>query len=385
MLYEPARSTSDDIMASIDTIREQFPVTRECIFFNHAAAGPIPVRAQQAMAALARDHAEFSLLHMSHWQERYAEIRAQAARLVCGKTEGIAFIQNTSHGISIAANGIEWQPGDNVVLPEMEFPSNFYPWMNLTHLGVEARLVPAPDGVASIDEIAAHIDPRTRAVAVSFVQYSNGFRYDLAKIGALCRDRGPLLVVDGTQGVGALCLDVEACAVDVLAVSAHKWLLGPLGIGLLHCSARAMERLRVPTVGWLSVPEPYHFTYQLEFPPDACRFEPGTENAAGIYGLGGTLDLIEELGPAWIEARVLSLTQHLCEGLARKGYRVLSPRGDGASSGIIVFDSERQASAELHQRLSDANVLCSLRGGGVRFSPHYYNTEAEVDAALELL
>jgi cysteine desulfurase / selenocysteine lyase len=200
------------------------------------------------------------------------------AWLVGSRSQNIAFTQNTSFGISIAANGLDWRAGDNVVLPGREFPSNFYPWKNLAYLGVHVRTVPAPLGHAAIDDIAGAIDDRTRAVAVSAVQFSNGHRYDLGRIGDLREDRGMLFIVDGTQSVGALTIDVAAAGVDLLAVSSHKWMLGPPGIGFAHISDRAFDQLRAPVVGWLSVSEPFAFDYRLDLAPTAERFEPGTEN-----------------------------------------------------------------------------------------------------------
>lgn len=370
-------------MINQQSIRDQYPVTQSAIYFNHAAAGPISLKVKEAMAAVTEDQARFGVIHHSDWVQRYGRVRGQLARLVGSAPEHISFSQNTSHGLSIAANGLSFASGDNVVVPAVEFPSNYYPWLNLEQHGVEMRRVPAPLGYATASDIANLIDRRTRLVAVSFVQFSNGYRYDLAAISEICAKHNVLLVVDGTQGVGALVLDVDG--IDVLAVSAHKWMLGPLGIGFVHFSDKAMEALHPATVGWLSVEKPFAFDYEMKLSTDASRFEPGTENAAGLCGLGGTLDLMEELTPKWIESRVLSLTDYLCEGLARKGYEVTSARNGRQRSGIIVFRSPRYNPQDLLTRLTEAAVQCSARGGGIRFSPHYYNNEAEVDAALEVL
>lgn len=372
-------------MINSHDIRSRYPVTESSIYFDHAAAGPISLNVQQAMVEMIEDHTLHGVDHHSNWVERYHQVRSQVARLVGGSPENIAFTQNTSQGLSLAANGLALKTGDNVVVPEVEFPSNYYPWLNLERHGVEMRRVPAPGGHATWHDLSKSIDHRTRLVAISFVQFSNGFRYDLAAIAAICAERDILFVVDGTQGVGALQLDVVACGIDVLAVSAHKWMLGPLGIGFVYLSQKALERIRPATVGWLSVRDPFAFDYQLDLSGDASRFEPGTENAAGLYGLGGTLDLIESLTPSWIESRVLSLTDYLCDALATRSYEILSTRTAGERSGIVVFRSPHHDPAHLLRHLTAAKVRCSLRGGGIRFSPHYYNTEAEVDAALAAL
>ena len=319
------------------------------------------------------------------WRDDIERVRAQVAWLVGSQPANIAFVQNTSFGISIAANGIDWQHGDNLVIPAREFPSNYYPWLNLADRGVELRTVAAPDGNAQIDAIAAAIDGRTRAVTVSAVQYSNGHRYDLAALGQLCRDRGVVFVVDGTQAVGALMIDADAAAIDVLAVSSHKWMLGPPGIGFIHVSDRALDVIRPSVVGWLSVADPFAFDYRLDLPPSAKRFEPGTENVIGTVGLGGTISLLEEFGPAWVEQRVLHLTDQICQEVAARGFEVHSPRSGGHASGIVIFSKTGVDPARLHARLAAAGVKCAVRAGGIRFSPHYYNTIDEIDAALAAL
>ena len=372
-------------MPDISEIRRQFPITERCVFLNHAAAGPIPIGAVEAMHAHARDHAENGVRNHAEWSRYYQRLRERLAVLVGGRPGGIAFVQNTSSGISLAANGIDWRPGDNVVLPACEFPSNYYPWTNLAHLGVELRRVEAPAGHASTESIAQAVDARTRAVAISFVQYSNGCRNDLEGVGRLCRAHQMLFVVDGTQGVGAIRLDVERLGIDLLAVSAHKWMLGPLGIGFVHCSERALAALRVPVVGWLSVREAFRFDYELDLPEDAARFEPGTENAVGLRGLGGTLELMETLGFEWIEQRVLALTNRLVERLRSLNCEVMGPRNAERRSGIVVFRSPHHATETLHERLSGENVVCSVRNGGIRLSPHYYNNESELDFVCGLI
>jgi selenocysteine lyase/cysteine desulfurase len=366
-------------------IRQQFPVTRSIIYLDHAAAGPISVPVRDAMCAFIEDHLQHGRSGVQAWRAHYESVRQDAARLVNGQPEWVTFVQNTSFGIAIATHGIEWREGDNVVVPQSEFPSNFYPWANLAKRGVEVRLVPAPGGHAGLDAIASAMDQRTRALSVSQVQYSNGFRYDLTALAQLCREHDSLFIVDGTQGVGALKIDVDRCGIDLLAVNAYKWMLGPRGIGFVQMSDRAMNEMSPSIVGWLSVREPFRFDYRLDYSPTATRFEPGTENAAGIYGLGAALRLIQEIGMDWIEHRVLALTDQLCEGLAARGCRVVSPRDNPSRSGIVVFTHERYPTEHLYRRLSEARVLCSARGGGIRLAPHFYNTEEEIEATLAVI
>jgi selenocysteine lyase/cysteine desulfurase len=247
---------------------------------------------------------------------------------------------------------------------------------------VQLRRVPAPAGHASIDAIASAIDKRTRVVAVSAVQFSSGFRYDLDAIGQLCQQRGVLLVVDGTQSVGALTIDATRSLIDVLAVSSHKWMLGPSGIGFVHVSDRALGSIRPDIVGWLSVTEPFVFDYRLVLPNTADRYEPGTENVFGIVGLGAAISLFLDWGTQHVEDRVLSLTDHICDRLHRIGCEVISPRQEQHRSGIVIFKKAGTSPEDLHGLLTTAGVKCAPRGGGVRFSPHFYNTHDEVDIAI---
>ena len=371
-------------MTPFDAIRTQFPITEKWIYLNHAAASPIPLAAEQAMTNLVSDQSRNGTINHAQWSAEQTRVRGQIAQLVNADSGQIAFIQNTSDGVSTVAGGLPWQPGDNVVLPKIEFPSNFYAWQRLEHLGVEVRLVPTPKGYATIDDIRDAMDANTRLVALSYVQFSSGYRYPLDRIAALCREVDALLFVDGTQAVGALRIDVTNWGVDILAVSAHKWMLGPLGIGFACFSPRALKVVFPPRLGWLSVENPFDFDYRLRLSPDATRFEAGTENAVGIAGLGGTLDIIFSLGTNAIEERVLALTDHLEEGLRRRGLDIISPRGDRQRSGILIARPKNDPSTLLTQ-LEHAGILCSVRNGGIRFSPHYYNSYAELDFALEQL
>lgn len=363
--------------------RKRFPSASQSIFFDHASVGPISTGVVAAMDEVAQTH----LIHgfQPSWRDDMEVVRADAAVLVGSKTENIAFTQNTSFGLSLVANGLDWQSGDNVVLPATEFPSNYYPWMNLQNQGVETRLVDAAAGHARIEDVIAAMDARTRVVAISAVQYSTGFRYDLRPLGEACQSRDALLVVDGTQCVGALTFDVSECHADVLAVSCHKWLLGPPGNGFTHINPRARERVRPSVVGWLTVPEPFAFDYRLQFPQGADRYEPGTENVSGTLGMGAAIRLMLEFTPQWVEERVLAVTDAMAERLRSNGFDIMSDRTSRARSGILIFRHPARPAEELFETLIQAGVRCALRGGGIRFSPHFYNSDDEVRTALDVL
>lgn len=366
-------------------MRELFPVTETYTYLDHAAVGPISTPVRDAIQMLLTEHLAAGVEATRAWATRYEAVKAAAARVVNGIPANIAFTQNTSTGLSLAANGLPWRDGDNVVLPEREFPSNYYGWKRLGELDtrdVDVRLVPAPAGHAEVASIAEAIDTRTRVVAISAVQFSNGHRYPLQQISELCRAHDALLVVDGTQAVGALDVDVERDGIDVLAVSGHKWLMAPLGIGFVHFSDRALDCITPSVLGWLSVSDPFAMDYSGDLARDASRFEPGTENSVGIVGLGASLDLVERVGTQQMEAQVLSRTAQLHELIREHELQLHSPAATENRSGIVIFSSPRASADAIHQRLTQTGVLSSVRGAGIRLSAHFYNTDEELRTAI---
>jgi selenocysteine lyase/cysteine desulfurase len=372
----------------LDRFRSELAITEHWTYLNHAAIGPMTRSGAERMAALARRVAESG---DRHWPERADEterVRGQAARLLGAREpHEVAFVGNTSEGLSAVAWGLDWRPGDNVVGPEPEFPANVYPWLSLAPLGVEYRRVPEREGRVEAADLVAAMDERTRLVAVSWVQYASGHRIDLAPLAAACRDAGALLVLDAIQGVGALALDVEAAGVDVCAMASHKWLLGPEGLGLLWVSDRVIERLRSTRHGWRSVAGRFEWTGIDPTPAEgALRFEAGTLNFAGAHALGASLDLLLELGPERVEARVVALADRVARGLAERGFRLAEPRrASGETSGIVAGDHPERGSEELVDGLVRRKVVVSHRAGRLRVAPHGYNTEEEVDRLLAAL
>lgn len=338
------------------------------------------------MEELARDHNDHAAYHHSRWDTRIKEVRHLAARLINAPPEQVAFIKNTSEGVSFAASGLNWRDGDNVVVNTLEFPANVFPWMNLARQGVETRMVEARDGRVTVDDIRAALDARTRVVAVSHIEFGNGFRTDLNAIGALCRERNVFLVVDAIQSLGHIPFDLTETPVDILTGAAYKWMMGPEGIGIFYCSPRMMDHLELYEIGCNSMADAGEYdTYAYTLAPDARRFECGTLNTPGIYGLGAAIELLLEAGAAVIEARLRLLSDTLIHGLQRKGYRILSPRGEQEWSGIITFVSDHYPVADLHSTLRSRDIIGAKRFGGIRISPHFYNTEEEVLRVVEAL
>ena len=375
------------MIRTLDLLRlrdEEFPVTRECVYLNHAGVGPLSRRAATRMAMMAET---VSRSGDRLWPDRMEEadrVRGLAARLLGAReSHEVAFVENTSTALSLVAEGLDWQPGDNVVGAALEFPSNVYPWMGLAARGVEYRQVEERGGRIDPGEILARIDSRTRMLALSWVQYASGFRSDLARLGRACRERGILFVVDVIQGLGALPLDVEADFVDVAAASAHKWLLGPEGIALLYVSDRVVERLRPARAGWRSMRDPFQWTaYDLTWNQGARRFESGTLNAYGIVALGGSLEVLLRVGAEEIEPRVLALADLAARGLEALGFSVVSSRRRGETSGIVTAVPPDRNAQSLIKPLDQRGIVVAARAGRLRIAPHFYNTADEIERCL---
>ncbi len=358
--------------------RREFLSCGETINFNHAGVSSLPARVAQAVTRFAEQATAIDGAVHRQWVERMAAVRDSFARLIGAAAAEIAFVKNTAEGLSLVAGGLDWQPGDNVIAVDGDYPSNVYPWFGLRRWGVETRMLTPVAGRFAVDQLRAACDARTRVVAVSAVDWQTGFRCDLRALGAFCRERGVLFCVDAIQAVGALQIDVEHDLVDCLAAGGHKWLLAPEGCGCLFVSSRVVERLQPVLLGWKSVREPEAFLpYHFELRPDASRFEPGTPPYLGIHALGAALDLLHEAGPAAIEARVLELTALLAHGLRQRGAEILSPWGETERSGILTFRLGDDPEA-LARNLVKHGILCRVRAGGVRLAPHFYNDENDV-------
>jgi cysteine desulfurase / selenocysteine lyase len=324
--------------------------------------------------------------HFERWIEGAESVRASAARLLNAQPEEVAFVKNTSEGISLFASGLEWQKGDEVVSIEGEFPANYYPWKALERWGVRLRLVEQKNGEIPLASIATALTHRTKVVAVSFVQFLSGYRFNLEELGELCAAHGALLFVDAIQGWGAFPIDVKAAKIAGLAACGHKWLLGPMGCAVLFVRRDLAERMSPATAGWLSVKGWEEFkSGDLLWRDGAGRFETGAPNMAGIYGLGAALDLLTEVGMDATSARILELTDRLRAALTERGFRIYGPETGEARSGIVTFKVPNGDAEATVERLESRGVMVSVRSAMVRISPHFYNTKVEIDRVLDSL
>jgi cysteine desulfurase / selenocysteine lyase len=366
-------------------LRNEFPVTRRWSYLDHAAVSPLPERARAALAEWAADTAANGSAAWPTWQRRVEETRARAGRLLNADPTDIAFVKNTTEGICFVAEGLPWRPGENVVTAADEFPSNLLPWMNLAGRGVEVRRLPGRDGRLLVDEVRSAMDARTRLVSLSFVEYATGFRNDLDAVGNICRERGVFFFVDAIQGLGVFPLDVRQTPVDFLAADGHKWLLGPEGAGIFYVRRELVERLHPTEVGWHGVVNDHDFSRtELDLKPHAGRWEAGSLNVAGIVALGASLGLLLDAGIPAISARILELTEYLCDRARAAGFGVFSSRRPGEASGIVSLTGIAEPAAAV-RRCRSAGVIVNHRAGRIRVSPHAYNSSEEIDRLITVL
>jgi cysteine desulfurase / selenocysteine lyase len=367
-------------------MRELFPITRRYAYLNVASIAPFagPVRAAIDVYLGRQGEEPFD---EPHWWKLREQVRGLVGQLLHVRPETCAFTHSTTSGLSLVAGGLDWRAGDNVVGVQGEYPANIYPWMALQERGVELRLYQPPEGRVDPAGLLDRCDARTRLVAISLVQFWNGFRSDLAAIGRGCRERDVFLIVDGVQGIGGLDIDVSTLPVDFVAAGAQKYLLGPMGIGVVYIGERLFEQLRPVSVGTDSVvKDDEYFEYDLTLKPNARRFEDASPNLPGILGLGAALNLLVRAGLTRVEAHILRLAQLLRDELPRRGYQLVAPGKKPAEfSGIVSFRHPRTVPDEVNARLRDARVILSRRGDFLRASVHYYNSEDDIERLLEAL
>lgn len=382
--------TVSEILSNEDLRQREFPVTRGKIFLGHAGDCPLPRRVAQAVADYAHAAAGYdqeSLL----FPQALEDGRKLAAQLLNCQSEEIALVGPTSLALSFFASGLKFRKGENILVYHDDYPSNVYPWMALAEKGVEVRLLNVRGlGVIRPRDVLGQVDERTRLVALASCHFVSGYRLEHAAIGKALRDRNILFCIDGIQTLGAFPTTVEH--VDLLAADAHKWLLGPCGAGVMYVRQSVQEFLNPPIYGWHNVRCPnYVAQEQIAWRSGAKKYEAGTTNLLGLVGLNAALTMLLELGVDNIARELLRKRAWLVPALQAKGYTVMN--ADAApenTSGIVTFFRPKEDLTPLHQKLQDANVITSLRMDRagqryIRLSPHFYNTDAELQRVLDLL
>ena len=369
-------------------LRALFPITDSFNYLNHAAVSPPPTPTIEAVESQLRDVNANGSLHYREWVATKERARQLVATMMGSRPEQLAFMRNTSDGLSSVANGLQWESGDNLVTFSREFPSNVYPWLRIRDtLGVEVRVCEERNGRIELNELISLIDARTRIVALSHVQYASGFRADLERIGQAARRHDALLVIDLIQSLGVMPIDVNSELIDVAAAAGHKWLLTPEGVGLLYLSDRARDRIEPTLVGWISVRDPEDYSnFSQEWNKGALAWESGTAASSLFYGLEASLRLLTETGVAQIEKYLEELTDYLCERLANSSYEVVSSRAQGEKSQIVcVRHRDGVSPMSVYAHLRERKIITAPRGDRLRISPHFYNTAEEIDALVDSL
>lgn len=370
----------------LDEVRHLYPHTQEQIYFNHASISPVSTHALAQMQIYLQERHHDSVENFQQMIPRMEALRARIARYINAEgPENIAFVGNTSTGLNLLAAGLKWRSGERIVLNNMEFPANIYPFLQLRRQGVELEIVPAAKGYVSLEHLADAITEETRVLSVSAVQFLSGQRMPLAQLGSVCQAHQVLFCVDGIQALGAQRLDVQALGIDFLATGGHKWLMGLEGLGFVYIAPALLENLEMAHVGWLSVDDAWELLdYDLRLRADAARFELGTPNFIGMMALNAALESFEHFGYEAVENQVLDLSDALVDALQARGLGLMTPLAREERLGIVTFEHER---AELlHAELQRQRVFTAAREGRyLRFAPHYYNCLEEVERLFGIL
>ena len=360
-----------------------FAVTENYAYLNHAAVGVLPQPTREALHQFIEAQATGGVARVFPYEANMDVYRASIARFIGAQPGTIATLRNTGDGANVLAGGFPWQEGDELILPDNEFPANVQPWLPLRERGVEVRFVQTSRERLTPDVLRSHMTAKTKIVTVSWVSFDDGYRHDLEALAQVAHERGALLCVDAIQGLGAFPLDVQACGIDALYCGGAKWMLALQGVSFLYVQPDLLGRLRLSMPGWRSVEDIWDFAdYDQPPAPNATRFEGGTPNFIGALSLHSSVQVLEQAGTERIAAHVLALTDRLVDGLRSAGAVIASRRGAAVSSGIVTFALPGADSVALGKALGREGIVTTYRCSGVRVAPHGYNTYAEIDAVI---
>jgi len=368
-------------------IQSEFCLSGDIIYLNHAAIAPWPNRSVDAVRTFAEENALLGSKNYMQWVEVESKLRKMMCQLINAPSpDDIALLKNTSEALSVVAFGLNWKSGDNIVTTDQEFPSNRVVWQALNDQGVELRQASLKNAHSPEDAIFSQVDKNTRLIAVSSVQYGSGLRVNLEKIGHFCGNHDILFCVDAIQSIGAIQFDAQAIHADFVMADGHKWMLGPEGVALFYCRKELREQLRLFQYGWHMTNTFVDFDNQEWKPADSSRrFECGSPNMLGIHALSASLSLLQEVGMDTIESIVLANTQTLFDKIhAEPELDLITDDTPGYFGGIVTFRHRSLSNEKLFNHLTESGVMCAPRGGGVRFSPHFYTPKEEISRAVEI-
>lgn len=367
-------------------LHSEFPQDPAVLYLNHAAVAPWPARSRDAVTRFAEENARSGARHYPRWLATEQHLREQLRTLIgAASADDIALLKNTSEGLSVIASGLNWQPGDRILISDQEFPSNRIPWQALARQGVEVVAV-SLDGDDPEGALIAAMDDRVRLLAISAVQFDSGLRLDMPRLGAACVARRILFCVDAIQAIGAIPVDVQQWQADFVVADGHKWMLGPEGLALFWCRPTLRPALTLHQFGWHMVEHAGDYDRQDWQPAaSARRFECGSPNILCAHALNASLSLLLEIGMERVSKELEARVSRLHHELKQRGMLMLSPDSAKRRAGIVTFQSPVEDTATLFRRLTDAGVVCAPRGGGVRLSPHFYTSDSVIDRLLALL
>ena len=378
----------DNCMPDSTGWENEFPLEPSLCYLNHAAVAPWPQRTADAINAFATENIQQGATHYPRWEVKEKQLRQQLKELInAPSVDDIALLKNTSEALSVVAHGLKWQSGDQVIISDEEFPSNRIVWESLARYGVEVIEVNLTQ--AETPELAIYdaTTTKTRLISISSVQYASGLKVDLNQLGEFCTHNNVLFCVDAIQSIGAVVTDVQACKADFMMADGHKWMLGPEGLALFYCSEKVRDQLKLYQYGWHMIEEAGNYDKkEWEVAASARRFECGSPNMLTIHGLSASLSLILEIGMSTIEKSLQQRIDFTIDKLSSSpGIEVLSPTETDRRAGIVIFKTENSDEASLHRYLMNQRVICAKRGGGIRFSPHFYTPFPVIERAIEIV
>ncbi len=375
-------------MANGFLIEKEFALRNGVIYLNHAGVAPWPVRTARAVQAFAEENVLQGSLNYNKWLESEERLRTRLQTLLNARSrDDIALVKNTSEALSVVAYGLHWKVGDNIVSSNQEFPSNRIVWESLAREGVEFREADLSNHSSPEDALFSLVDGCTRLITISSVQFSTGLRMDLSRIGEFCKKKGILLCVDAIQSLGALKFDAQGMGADFVMADGHKWMLGPEGLAVFYCRPESRDRLMLKQYGWHMIEGAGDFDRrQWRVATSARRFECGSPNMLGIHALNASLSLLLEVGMDHVEGEVMRRSTYLTECVRSAPDLILiTPPEAARRAGIVTFEVRDADPVPLYHYLTGRGVVCALRSGGIRFSPHFYTPQDSLEQAFKLV
>ena len=379
----------------LNDMQSYFQLNKNIIYLNHAAVAPWPIITRDAVIAFANENASIGSQNYSTWMQTEQQLKQKLAQLInANSVDEIAILKNTSEGLSLIAQGLDFTAGDNIVIPAEEFPSNKVAWLALASQGVEIRSI-SIDGLDNPEQtLIDAMDDRTHLLSCSSVQYARGLRVDLAIIGEACKKNKTLFCVDAIQSLGAIPFDAQRYHADFVVADGHKWMCGPEGTALFYCRKEVTDKLQLRQYGWHMLKDAFNFSQysdleysnEIHIADTAQRFESGSPNMMGIAALNASLGMLLDVGIETVHSKIAHNIDYLLTELqTQSNITILSPLCSDRYAGIVTFLKESVDNEKLYEHLQENNVICAYRGGGIRFSPHFYTDTTQLDTALKLV